>query len=124
MRSIGVSNYNSSQLAQLLAIPGMRISPAVNQIRYHAYNTLAQAPVVKLARKHGVLTAAYSALTPLTTETGGPVDDVLRGIVEGEEWTAAQVLLDWVKGQGLAVVTCVLPCPFRTRWRLILVLGF
>ncbi|KAK4695878.1 hypothetical protein P7C70_g8472, partial [Phenoliferia sp. Uapishka_3] len=105
IRSIGVSNYNATSLHTLLSMPSLVIPPAINQIKYHAYNTISQGPVVALARKSGVLTAAYSALTPLTTETGGPVDDVLEGIAEEEEITQAQVLLDWVKEQGIAVVT-------------------
>ena len=72
MRSIGVSNYDVATLSVILALA--KIKPAVNQIRYHPYNTLAQAPVLELASEHGIVTAAYSSLTPITKEPGGPFD--------------------------------------------------
>ena len=105
VRSIGVSNYNRTSLDTLLSLPDLKILPAVNQIRYHAYNTIEQGPALALAKKHNVLTAAYSALTPLTTITGGPIDEVLPGIAKAEGLTPGQVLLDLVKEQALAVVT-------------------
>ncbi|KAL8291462.1 hypothetical protein RQP46_002440 [Phenoliferia psychrophenolica] len=105
VRTIGVSNYNSTFLSTLLSMPDLKIPPAVNQIRYHAYLTIEQSPAVHLAKRHKVLTAAYSALTPLTTATGGPMDEVLEGIAEGEGMTTAQVLLEWTREQKLAVVT-------------------
>lgn len=61
--------------------------------------------MIELAEEEGIRTAAYSALTPLTSETGGAVDKVVNKIAEEEEITEGQVILDWVKGQGIAVVT-------------------
>ncbi|KAI5476586.1 hypothetical protein MNV49_007473 [Pseudohyphozyma bogoriensis] len=105
VRSIGISNYNAAQLAELLLIA--RIPPAVNQIRYHPYNTIEQKPVVELAKKEGIVIAAYSALTPLTKEEsrGGPIDEVLKEVVEEQDITEGQVILSWVKQKGILDVT-------------------
>lgn len=66
--------------------------------------------MLKLARKEGIVTAAYSALSPLTKIEwqGGPVDAVLREVGERHKWTEGQVILEWVKEKGILVVTCVL----------------
>lgn len=67
-RSIGVSNFNETVLAEVLKTA--RIKPAVNQIKYHAYNVDDQAKTVALCREHGILVEAYSALTPITSMPG------------------------------------------------------
>jgi diketogulonate reductase-like aldo/keto reductase len=67
-RSIGVSNYQRDQLAELLSIA--EIKPAVNQIRHHAYSAQDNKPVIELATEHGIVTAAYSSLTPITQMPG------------------------------------------------------
>lgn len=105
VRTIAVSNYAVRDLRALLALPNLKIKPAINQIRYHPYNTLQQSSTLELAKEEGIVVAAYSSLTPLTTEPGGAVDRVLKDIAEVEGITDGQVILDWVKGQGIAVVT-------------------
>ncbi|KAL8284053.1 hypothetical protein RQP46_005166 [Phenoliferia psychrophenolica] len=103
VRSIGVSNYEVANLTVILSFA--KIKPAVNQIRFHPYNQLLQAPVVKLGDEHGIITAAYSSLTPITKEPGGPFDKVMEKVAKKEKITIGQVVLDWVKSQGIAVVT-------------------
>lgn len=66
--TIGVSNYNETKLAEVLEIA--RIKPAVNQIKYHAYNVGEQAATLALCAEHGIVVEAYSALTPITTLPG------------------------------------------------------
>jgi len=39
VRSIGLSNYNQTDLQEILDLPGLKVKPAVNQIRYHPYST-------------------------------------------------------------------------------------
>jgi diketogulonate reductase-like aldo/keto reductase len=103
VRTIGVSNYNETDLTSLLAYA--RVLPSINQIRYHPYNTIAQSASIQKAKKNGIVTAAYSALTPLMKEPGGAVDDVVRKIGHKEDMTDGQVILDWVKEKGILVVT-------------------
>jgi diketogulonate reductase-like aldo/keto reductase len=134
VRSIGVSNYNSSDLQEILDLPRLKIKPAVNQIKYHPYSkllpfpttacatrrhpgprrwslplahadTAEQNPTVEFNLKHDIVTQAYSALTPLTKEPGGPVSAVAESIADQLDITDAQVILDWVKEKGLASVT-------------------
>lgn len=102
-KSIGVSNYNETDLEGMLAIA--KIKPAVNQIRFHPYNTLEQDPIVAFGKKHGIVTQSYSALTPLTKEPGGPVSEVVERLADKKGITEAQVILDWVKQSEIASVT-------------------
>nr|XP_031858293.1 uncharacterized protein CI109_006264 [Kwoniella shandongensis]KAA5525365.1 hypothetical protein CI109_006264 [Kwoniella shandongensis] len=108
-RSIGVSNYDHDQLKELLSLA--EIKPAVNQIRYHAYNALANAPVLALSQKHGIITEAYSSLTPITKTPGGPADKVGETIAielskrYGQEVTVGQTILDWLRSTGVVAVT-------------------
>ncbi|KAK4701514.1 hypothetical protein P7C70_g4717, partial [Phenoliferia sp. Uapishka_3] len=103
VRSIGVSNYDVATLSVIIALA--EIKPSVNQIRYHPYNQLENAPVVKLSDKYGIITAAYSSLTPITKMPGGPFDEVMEKVAEKSEMTIGQVILSWVKSKGICVVT-------------------
>jgi diketogulonate reductase-like aldo/keto reductase len=67
-KSIGVSNFNEEQLAELLSIA--KIKPAVNQIKYYAYNVDANKGLLELAKKHGIVIEAYSSLAPITQQPG------------------------------------------------------
>lgn len=79
-RSIGVSNFNETVLAEVLKTA--RIKPAVNQIKYHAYNVDEQAKSVALCREHGILVEAYSALTPITSMPGASLPLVVISLVQ------------------------------------------
>ncbi|KAK8849836.1 hypothetical protein IAR55_005172 [Kwoniella newhampshirensis] len=109
VKSIGVSNYDHDQLKELLDIA--EIKPAVNQIRYHAYNAVENGPLLALSQKHGIVTEAYSSLTPITRTPGGPADKVGATIAEqlskryGKEVTVGQTILDWLRSTGIAAVT-------------------
>ena len=56
VKSIGVSNFNSVQLARV--IKEGNIKPAVNQIEIHPYFT--QEPLVDFCQKNDVVVTAYS----------------------------------------------------------------
>ncbi|OJA19473.1 hypothetical protein AZE42_04912 [Rhizopogon vesiculosus] len=102
-RSIGVSNFNEKQLEILLS--SARIKPAANQIHLHPYIYQQQSPTLEYAAKHDIVIEAYSALTPITGEPGGPVDAPLNEIATRLGATTDQVLLAWVKAKGAVAVT-------------------
>ncbi|EIM83762.1 Aldo/keto reductase [Stereum hirsutum FP-91666 SS1] len=102
-KSIGISNFGVAELETLLA--SAKVKPAANQILLHPYVYLQQAPILATAAVHGITIEAYSALIPLTSEPGGPVDKPVNDIAARLETTPEQVLLAWVKAKGAVVVT-------------------
>ncbi|KAG1743838.1 Aldo keto reductase [Suillus lakei] len=102
-RSIGVSNFNEKQLEILLS--SAKIKPAANQIYLQPYNYQQQLPTLEYAAKYDIVIEAYSALTPVTGEPGGPVDAPLNEIATRLGATTDQILLAWIKAKGAVVVT-------------------
>ncbi|KAJ7585683.1 Aldo/keto reductase [Mycena floridula] len=103
VKSIGVSNFGVHELATLLA--SAKVKPAANQILLHPYVYAKQEPILDYAAKHGIVIEAYSALIPITTQPGGPVDVPVAAIATRLNVTPDQVLLAWVKAKGAVVVT-------------------
>ena len=58
VRSIGVSNFNSKQLAELVA--AAKIPPAINQVECHPL--LPQRPLLEFCKSKGIVLTAYSPL--------------------------------------------------------------
>lgn len=56
--SIGVSNYDASQLQEIVDA-GLPL-PSVNQIPYHLYNAVGQQDTLAWCKKHNVVVLAYS----------------------------------------------------------------
>ncbi|THH17928.1 hypothetical protein EW146_g2979 [Bondarzewia mesenterica] len=104
-RSIGVSNFGVPELEALLA--SAKITPAANQILFHPYVYAQQLPILSFGAQHGIVTEAYSALTPITHQPGGPVDKPVNAIASRLGATADQVILAWVKAKGAVAVTQV-----------------
>ncbi|KAJ7252373.1 NADP-dependent oxidoreductase domain-containing protein [Mycena haematopus] len=102
-RSIGVSNFDVEQLAVLLA--SARIKPAANQILLHPYVYAQQRPILEYAAEHQIVIEAYSVLIPITSLSGGPLDETLAEISGKHCVTPDQVLLAWAKAKGAVVVT-------------------
>jgi len=103
VKSIGVSNFGVHELATLLA--SAKIKPVANQILLHPYVYAKQEPILDYSAKHGIVIEAYSALIPITSQPGGPVDAPVNAIAARLEATPDQVLLAWVKAKGAVVVT-------------------
>ncbi|TFY68258.1 hypothetical protein EVJ58_g1102 [Rhodofomes roseus] len=99
VKSIGVSNFNVLQLQTLLD------SAKIKPILFHPYVLASQAPIVEFGNKNGIVSEAYSILTPLTHHTGGPVDKPLKEIAARLDSEPEQVLLAWAKAKGVVVVT-------------------
>ncbi|KAJ7085240.1 Aldo/keto reductase [Mycena belliarum] len=102
-KSIGVSNFDANQLAILLA--SAEVKPAANQILLHPYVYARQLPILEYAAKHKIVIEAYSALIPITSLPGGPVDKPVNAIAGRLGVSGDQVLLAWTKAKGAVVVT-------------------
>ncbi|WVQ75177.1 hypothetical protein IAR50_004787 [Cryptococcus sp. DSM 104548] len=95
-RSIGVSNFTTNSLAEILC--NCEILPAINQIEYHPYSLAHYLPtLLPLCKKHDIKISAYGPLMSLIRHKEGPVDEVVRRIVQerGLGETEGQVLLRW-----------------------------
>ncbi|KAJ7085248.1 Aldo/keto reductase [Mycena belliarum] len=103
VKSIGVSNFEVNDLAILLA--SAKVKPAANQILLHPYVYARQLPILEYAAKHKIVIEAYSALIPITSLPGGPVDTPVNAIAERLGVSGDQVLLAWTKAKGAVVVT-------------------
>ncbi|KAJ6546660.1 NADP-dependent oxidoreductase domain-containing protein [Mycena vulgaris] len=103
VKSIGVSNFEVNDLAILLA--SAKVKPVANQILLHPYVYARQLPILEYAAKHKIVIEAYSALIPVTSLPGGPVDAPVSSIAERLGVSNDQVLLAWTKAKGAVVVT-------------------
>lgn len=97
VRSIGVSNFNEAQLAELSQ--AARIKPAVNQIEIHP--RLPQNALVEYCQSRGMTVTAYSPLA----RGGGLFDnDAVGGIAAKHGVTPAQAVLRWGVERGVVVI--------------------
>ena len=98
-RSIGVSNFNSTQLDELVAQRTTTVVPAVNQISMGVGGARPEATLAACAR-HNVTAQAYWALKDC------PYDDpalVAVAAAHGPTATTAMVCVAWVLGRGVLV---------------------
>lgn len=99
VKSIGVSNYTLLQLHDLLAYA--RITPVVNQIECHPYNTRAEHK--REVERHMAL--HVEAYAPLGSGAASVLDDaVIAGIAKAHGATPAQVCLAWGMQRGTTVL--------------------
>ncbi|KAJ7843364.1 Aldo/keto reductase [Mycena olivaceomarginata] len=103
VKSIGVSNFEVTDLAILLA--SAKVKPVANQILLHPYVYARQLPILEFAATNKIVIEAYSALIPITSLPGGPVDAPVNSIAARLGVTPDQVLLAWTKAKGAVVVT-------------------
>jgi 2,5-diketo-D-gluconate reductase A len=94
-RAIGVSNYDSGQIDELIEATG--VTPAVNQIKWSP--ALYDAGVVRELRDRGVTLEGYSPF--LSTDVNDPV---LREIAEHHRVTTRQVIVRWHIEHGFVVI--------------------
>jgi len=102
-KSIGISNFSLEDTKALLKVA--HVKPSVNQILLHPYNWAQMKDLVAFSTQHGIVTEAYSSLTPITRTPGGPVDPVLVAIGQRLGATPAQVIFAWLKRKGVVIVT-------------------
>ncbi|KAI0275482.1 Aldo/keto reductase [Gloeopeniophorella convolvens] len=102
-RSIGVSNFDLEQLQRIVKM-GKTI-PAVNQIQLNPYNYAWWKDTLEFSEKHGIVTAIFSSLAPITTYPDGPLDRVLAAAAKRIGGTPVQVIFKWAHAKGFVVVT-------------------
>ncbi|XP_048461929.1 aldo-keto reductase family 1 member B1 isoform X1 [Rhincodon typus] len=108
VKSIGVSNFNISQLKRLLSIA--RITPAVNQVELHPY--LTQPELVEFCASKDIALTAFSPLgspgRALLNDSADPKDllkdPVVKTIAEKHKKSPAQVLLRFHVQRNIATI--------------------
>ena len=96
VRSIGVSNFDATELSQVLS--GSAIPPAVDQIQFNPHTYRKR--LLDACERGGVVLEAYSPLG-----TGRHLsDDVVIEIADRLGRTPAQVLLRWCIERGIPVI--------------------
>jgi len=107
VRAIGVSNYTSRQLLELIA--KCEIVPAVNQFELHPLLYISQHEITELCDQLGVHIQAYSSLgegkllSTTNPDRPSPIS-ALPCIAVSHNVSEAQVLLRWAVQHGWAVV--------------------
>jgi diketogulonate reductase-like aldo/keto reductase len=95
-RSIGVSNFDAGELAQLLAAAGT--APAVDQVQFSPFEN--RRALLAACERSGIALEAYSTLG-----TGRHLADAtVAEISQRHGRTPAQVLLRWCVQQGVPVI--------------------
>jgi diketogulonate reductase-like aldo/keto reductase len=100
-RAIGVSNFNTAQLRELLETA--KVVPATNQIELHPY--CHDVELEQFCKEKGIVLTSYGPLSPIVRFKGGPLDPVLERIAGRVGKTQAQVLLKWGLQKGFVLVT-------------------
>jgi len=107
IKAIGVSNFNETQLNNLLAKAS--VVPQMHQIELHGYENMAE--MVKFCQDKKIQITAYSPLgnpgRPAGLQKGQDVlmeDAVVKAIAEKHGKTAAQVLIKWVLQRDIVCI--------------------
>jgi diketogulonate reductase-like aldo/keto reductase len=102
LKHIGVSNYSSDHLAQLLG--HCRYRPLVNQIELHPL--LPQKDLVECCRAAGVQLQAFASLGGGDSAEKRPLlgSRAVQSVADAHKKTPAQVLLRWAMQKGFCVI--------------------
>ncbi|KAL8842270.1 MAG: hypothetical protein Q9170_000596 [Blastenia crenularia] len=107
IRSIGVSNYQRSDLEATLR--GATELPVLNQIEYHPYLQRANG-YIPWMRRNGIEVGSFKGLTPAFRCPDGPLQEPLVRIANAHHTTMAVVLLAWlIQNKVVAVTTTTKP---------------
>lgn len=102
-RSIGVSNYNKSEILEIMNA-GL-VLPAINQIPIHIYRSSSQMETIEFCQQHNIVVNSYSPLgVPdwhVFPASGGMsntplVDPVVTGIANVHNRSPAAVIINWL----------------------------
>ncbi|KAI0478584.1 Aldo/keto reductase [Xylariaceae sp. FL0804] len=110
VRSIGVSNFDTQLLYDLLSYA--RVPCSVLQVEHHPY--LTQPDLIKMAQENNIAVTGYSTFGPLSfleldhagAKHAKPLFevDVIKKIAERHGKSPGQVLLRWCTQRGIAVI--------------------
>lgn len=106
-RHIGVSNFNTSKLTEILAVA--KIRPEVNQVEIHPF--LQQESLLTFCEKNRIFLTAYgplgAAYRVTNEEVNHPIlleNKTIRRIADKHKSTSAQIVLAWGMIGGIAVI--------------------
>jgi len=105
-KSIGLSNFNSEQIADVLAKGSVK--PVTNQVECHPY--LGQAKLLDFCKERGITITAYSPLGSPDrpwAQPGEPLlldDPKVKAIASKHSKSSAQVLIRWQVQRGVIVI--------------------
>ncbi|KAL1122605.1 hypothetical protein AAG570_002935, partial [Ranatra chinensis] len=105
-KSIGVSNFNSKQIQEILDIA--EIKPVNNQVECHPY--LNQKKLIEFCKERGITVTAYSPLgspgrTMVSADEVKLLDDpVIKSLADSYGKTVAQILIRYQVDRGVVVI--------------------
>ncbi|XP_044137465.1 aldo-keto reductase family 1 member C1-like isoform X2 [Bufo gargarizans] len=109
VRSIGVSNFNCSQLELILSMSGLKYKPVCNQVECHIY--LNQSKLKDFCKSHDIVLVGYAVLGssryPNRFNQNAPKvleDPILNAIAKKLNRTPAQVALRYLLQKGVVVL--------------------
>ena len=107
LKAIGVSNFDSRELAALIATS--TVKPMVVQNKVDVYHVGKQLDnkgdaIVKFAKENNILVVAYSTFSAYPFTMSPSDDPIVRSIAHARGITAGQVLLKWALQKGFAAI--------------------
>ena len=108
-KAIGVSNFDSTLLAAMLADPRVQIVPAVNQCDHAIANTNntrggGDDATVQFCQAHGISYSAYSPLQGLWSNSSVLQIPAVLAVGKAHNVSSAQVAFRWVRSVQLSTV--------------------
>lgn len=100
VRSVGVSNFSVNNLKELLASPGNKLVPAINQVELHPL--LPQEELVDFCKEKGIVVEAYSPLGG--SEAPLLHDSLIKETAQSYGVEPAQVIVSWGVQRGLVTL--------------------
>lgn len=105
-KSIGISNFNHTQIKQFLLDKKLAV-PAVLQVECHPH--LSNETLVTFCKAHGIQMVAYAPLARAGTKQAKNVpspmeNSIVIEIGKKHDKTPAQVILQWQVQRGVAVI--------------------